>query len=478
MTAPRDRIKEFRRVPKRELHPNPKNWRRHPKAQTSALLGMFAEIGYADVVIAYDLAAPGNPEAGGPEYLELIDGHARWELAEWETMLPTIILDVTPEEADKLLVSLDPLTMMADVDRGRLAELVARTDMQDARASALLDRIRRDNRLPAPRAAVEPVVKRGGAPEPVAQPGDLWKMGPHRVLCGDATDERNFVRLLAGEGASCVFTDPPYGVSYQAEGHAAIAGDDKRQRDLLEFLRHAFANCRRSMLPNAAAYIWHASATRREFERAMESAGLEELQYIVWVKPTLVLGHADYQWQHEPCFYAARRGEHPPYYGPRTETTVWRISERQADGATVQVSLGNGVLLTTADSELLVSPAGTRGRNALHLPLEEGEHVYVHAGDASDSDVWEISRDALHPEHPTQKPVALAGRAIANSTLPDQVVLDPFLGSGSTLLAAERAGRRCYGMEIDPGYVDVIVRRWEALTGRKADVDRPAVESA
>lgn len=482
MTAPRfqDRIREFRRVPAKDLHPNPKNWRRHPKAQTSALLGMLAEIGFADVVIAYNALW----EELTKEYLVLIDGHARVELADPEELIPTIILDVTEEEADKLLLTLDPLTGMADVDRQRLLELAQGAEMADQRAAALLDRIRRDNRLPAPRPAVDPVVAPGGQREPTTQPGDLWKLGQHRVLCGDATEYDSYRRLLAGDGASLVFTDPPYGVSYQADGHAAIAGDDKRQRPLLEFLRAAFIRMTEQLLPNAAIYIWHASATRREFQAAMDAAGLEELQYIVWVKPTLVLGHADYQWQHEPCFYAARRGEHPPFYGPRSESTVWRIANklssitRAGPGGDTALSLGNGILLTTAESELLVSPAGSRGRNALHVPLEEGATVYVDAGDGQDSDIWEISRDTLHPEHPTQKPVALAYRAISNSTQLGQVVLDPFLGSGSTLIAATHLDRRCFGMELEPAYVDAIVARWESLTGRKASLDRPADKSA
>lgn len=467
----RDRISDFRRIPKRELHPNPKNHRRHPKAQTSALIGMLEEIGFANVCIAYD------EQPDGKEYLVLIDGHARWELVGDSDLLPTILLDVTWEEADKLIATMDAITGMADVDRAKLTHLLDTLDMRDTRAAALLDRIRRDNRVPVARPAVDPRVASAAAQATIAQPGDLWHLGDHRLLVGDATDRRDLERLMAGDGASILFTDPPYGVSYQAEGHEAIAGDDKRQRGLLDFLHQAFLNAKHQLLPNAAAYIWHASSTRREFQTAMDAAGLEELQYIVWVKPTLVLGHADYQWQHEPCFYAARAGEHPPYYGPRSESTVWRISHGLDHGGRA-ISLGNGILLTTGESEIHVGPAGGRSKNALHLPLEDGETIYISAGDEPDSDTWQISRDTLHAEHPTQKPVALASRAIVNSSLRGQVVLDPFLGSGTTLIGAEMTGRRCYGLEIEPRYVDTTVRRWEALSGRKATVDREANETA
>lgn len=268
-----------------------------------------------------------------------------------------------------------------------------------------------------------------------------------------------------------VFTDPPYGVAYQADGFAAIANDALDRGQLRTFLRAAFAHMAATLLPNAALYIWQASATRLEFETALLGAGLEELQYLIWVKPTLVLGHADYQWQHEPCFYAARAGEHPPFYGPRTETTAWFVAPLQGDPRDA-IAIGNGVLLDTGPDRIFVGPTPAGGKNYRTVYVEPGDEIALQ-GDVSTSDVWQIRRDAGKAEHPTAKPVALAARAIANSTTPGQVILDPFLGSGGTLLAAEQLTRRCFGMDIDPGYVDLVVRRWESLTGRKAELAEP-----
>lgn len=452
----RDRIKELRRVPAKDLHANPENWRLHPVAQTSALLGMLTEVGFADAVLAREL------EDGT---LELIDGHARQSLAGPNDLLPTLILDVNEEEARKLLLTLDPISAMADRDRSRLASLLDHVDTQDARATALLDAIRRDNRLPAIISREPPVV----APptEPTTKPGDLWRLDDHRILCADATEPSSYRRLMSGEGASLVFTDPPYGVAYAAENFEAIRNDDRLHGDLVLFLRNAFDGIRMVMLPNAAAYIWHASSTRSLFESAMRGAGLEEIQYITWVKPSLVLGHADYQWQTEPCFYAAAAGEHPPFYGARTETTAWYVALRdlQAEGEEA-IALGNGVLFGDGNGhQLWVAPEAPKGRKPRYVAITD--RLWLH-GAQPNSDAWELARDEGKAEHPTQKPIALAARAIENSSLPGQIVLDAFLGSGTTLLAAERLGRRCFALELEPGYVDVAVKRWETMTGRKA----------
>lgn len=463
----RDRIREFRRVPAKDLHANPENWRVHPKAQTSALLGVLAEIGIANAVIAYE------PRPG---YLELIDGHARVSLAAPEELMPTLILDVTTEEARMLLVTLDPLAAMAETDRGRLAQLIAQADYGDTRVGSLLEAIRRQNRLPGETGLVEPEALPVSEGVPTTKPGDLWRLGAHRVLCGDATQRVDYQRLMGGDGANMVFTDPPYGVAYQADGFAAIANDALPRSELRSFLQRAFAHCAAVLLPNAALYIWHASATRREFETAILGAGLEELQYLIWVKPTLVLGHADYQWQHEPCFYAARAGEHPPFYGPRTETTAWFVAPLQGEPRDA-IAIGNGVLLDTGAERIFVGPPPAGGKNYRTVYTEPGDEIALQ-GDVTTSDVWQIRRDAGKAEHPTAKPVALAARAIANSTMPGQVILDPFLGSGSTLLAAEQLTRRCFGMELDPRYCDLIVRRWESLTGRKAELAQPTTADA
>lgn len=149
---------------------------------------------------------------------------------------------------------------------------------------------------------------------PMSKPGDLWLLGSHRLICGDATDEPTIERLMDGEKAAMVHTDPPYGVSYETQSgnFAMIKNDDKTHDDLyFTLLLPAFNNYRKHTIPQAAFYIWHASSTRRDFEDAMVAAGLVEKQYIIWVKNGITLGRSDYQWAHEPCFYAAKEGEFP-----------------------------------------------------------------------------------------------------------------------------------------------------------------------
>jgi len=251
---------------------------------------------------------------------------------------------------------------------------------------------------------------------PVTQPGDLWILGGHRLLCGDSTDPRAVARLMDGQRAILMSTDPPYGISYSdkdtrpgAKGAAkfeAIANDDLQGEALRDFLLRVYRPAvDHAIAKNAAWYMWHASATRKYFEEAMVGSGVLIHQEIVWVKPSLVFGFADYHFQHEPCLYGWLQGNKPSFYGERNQTTVWEISH----------------------------------------------------------DVAGTSRI-----HPTQKPVELFAIPIRNHTKEGEICFEPFCGSGSQISAAEQLGRRCFAMELSPGYCDVVVARWENLSGGKA----------
>jgi len=247
---------------------------------------------------------------------------------------------------------------------------------------------------------------------PMSKPGDLWILGPHRLICGDATDEATIDRLMDGEKAAMVHTDPPYGVSYQGAANSGnwqmIKNDDKTGDDLFNnLLLPAFNNYRKHTIPQAAFYIWHASSTRRDFEDAMMQAGLAERQYLIWAKNGISLGRADYQHAHEPCFYGCHANGNCDWFGDYSQPTV-----------------------------------------------------------------WEVKRDnTRNPLHPNQKPPALAQIALFNSSKPGNIVLDLFGGSGSTLIACEQTGRVCRMMEFDPKYCDVIRRRWAEVV---AAFRRPA----
>lgn len=299
----------------------------------------------------------------------------------------------------------------------------------------------------------------------MSKPGDLWILGPHRLVCGDATDEPTIDRLMEGEKAAMVHTDPPYGVSYETQSgkFAMIKNDDKTHDDLYyKLLLPAFNNYRKHTIEDAAFYIWHASSTRRDFEDAMTAAGLMENQYIIWAKNGISLGRADYQWAHEPCFYASRAGVSPKFYGDRAQHTVWRVTTRR-DGQMMTV-LGSGVVLTDGTGgKLCVTDKPPKGKKMRYVRMEEGKTIDLFMEDRMQT-VWEVSRET-NTLHPTQKPVEIPVRAIENSSQPGEIVLDFFGGSGSTLMGAELTGRRCFTTELDPAYCDVIISRYVTQTG-------------
>lgn len=393
----RDRIVELVRVPAGELRPNPRNWRRHPDAQRAALRAAFRDIGYADALIARR-ARNGS--------LVLIDGHLRQEETDPSTPVPVLVLDVTEREADRLLLTLDPLAGMAEPDEEALAALLKDADVGSTELQGWLEQ-----HLSMPvggRNGADPDEVPEFPAEPVTQPGDLWTLGDHRLLCGDATQAGTLDRVMAESSADLVFTDPPYGVSY--EGGAGtrrkrerLAGDDG---DIYAAFIPLLAGV---VDPRAALYLWFAGREARAASVALEEAGWTVRSLLVWNKlnPHYGAYTAQYLQRHEVCFYAHRRGASPQWFGPSNEVSVW--------------------------------------------------------------DIAQPTRNELHP---TQKPVDLARRALRNSSAPGALVLDPFLGSGSTLVAGEEMGRRCYAVEIEPAYCDVAVRRWEQFTGRKAERER------
>lgn len=297
--------------------------------------------------------------------------------------------------------------------------------------------------------------------------GEVWELGRHRLICGSATDPAAVEKLMAGRKAQCVFTDPPYGVCYEAASgkFTKIKGDDQTGDKLaLELLAPALRLAVASAKDDAAFYIWHASGTREDFAYAMKQAGLQERQYLIWAKPAAVLGWGDYQWAHEPCFYAGRAGQEVAFHGDRKQSTIWRVGRRTEN--LESYALGPGIILRDGDGGAVTIMPGESARklNTIRIVGKNTINIQVNS---SAVDLWEVSRDGK-ADHPTQKPVELAIRAIRNSTEEGDLVYDPFLGSGTTIVGAEVTDRRTAGCELERKYCTVIIDRWEKLTGQKA----------
>jgi DNA modification methylase len=296
----------------------------------------------------------------------------------------------------------------------------------------------------------------------ITKRGDLWELGPHRIICGDSTDAEVVDTLFwTAPKATLIFTDPPYGQSYESAVHGSIAGDDKRRDDLLALVAGALGQAVLHSSDQAAFYIWHATQSRDDFVWAMRKSGLEELETIVWVKPSATLGMGDYRRSHEPCFYATKEGATPSFYGDRTGESVWRFAATGQAGR--GITAGKGVVISDGEGDEVFVTRKVPKRKVRHVRAA-GEAIFIVDEPGTDGTVWEVSRET-ELYHATQKPVELATRAILNSSGTGEVVYDPFAGSGTTIIGAQLTGRRGFGVELSPHNVDVIARRWQTLTG-------------
>lgn len=272
----------------------------------------------------------------------------------------------------------------------------------------------------------------------ISKEGDIWILGRHRLLCGDATDASNIEMLMDGYRAEMLLTDPPYNVNYEGSDGKTIQNDNMADAEFREFLRSAFKAADGVMKNGSAFYIWHADSEGYNFRGACHDIGWQVRQCLIWAKNALVLGRQDYQWKHEPCLYGWKDGASHYFTDDRRQSTVFE------DAAEINPRKMKKEELIAFAEKVLSDKIST---------------TVIHENKPSRND-----------DHPTMKPIALLARLIKNSTRPEDRVLDSFGGSGSTLIACEQLGRTCYTAELDPKYADVIIQRWINLTGRAADV--------
>jgi DNA modification methylase len=276
-----------------------------------------------------------------------------------------------------------------------------------------------------------------GAPDnPETKLGDTWHLGHHTLVCGDSTDSTVLQLALRSELADCVFTDPPYNVAYEGgtKDKMTIKNDDmgeaQFEKFIMDFYQAALANTKEG----GAIYVCHPSKNGNVFRNKFVDSGWLLKQVLVWVKDSLVLSRQDYNWQHEPILYGWKPGAAHCWYGPFTNTTVLELNKTDWS--------------KKSKDELI---------------------EFITSGFESSTIIRE-KRPRRSDLHPTMKPIALVAKMLKNSCLKYDRVLDPFGGSGSTLIACEQLGLKASLIELDPKYCDVIIKRWETLTGLKAEL--------
>jgi len=382
--------------------PYARNARTHSEGQVAQVAASITQFGFV------------NPILVGPDGV-IIAGHARLLAARKLEMseVPVIVLEHLSEAQRRALVIADNrLALNAGWDEEMLALELAALREEDFSLDLLGFDDEELTRLLAAEDAAEGLTDEDSIPEvaetTVSQAADLWNLGDHKLMVGDATVAADVQRLMGPDAADCVFSDPPYNIDYQGytKERLTIQNDQMGAERFKRFLLDSFQAFRSVVKPGASLYVCHSSSWQREFQNALEAAGFEVRCQIIWGKNTFAWGFGRYKFQHEPIFYCHVAGQKDSWYGNKSQSTL-----------------------------------------------------------------WEEKKPAANRLHPTMKPVELVERALLNSSKPGDLVLDLFGGAGSTLIGCERRGRKARLMEIDPKYADVIVRRYQEYSGKQAVLD-------
>ena len=413
-----------------------RNSRTHDKAQIQAVVASITEFGFTNPLLVRDDNT-------------ILAGHGRLAAARAMGLqqVPCIRLShLTPDQARAYVIADNALAEQAGWDKDILKLELA--DLQAANFN--LDLLGLDNldillaQMPG-QAGLTDADDIPPAPlEPISKPGDIWALGPHRLMCGSSTDADAVKSLLGGGVPHLMVTDPPYGVEYDASWRtmAGISGTGTAAGKVLNDDRADWREAW-ALFPGDVAYVWHASVFSPEVAASLESCNFERRGLIIWAKSNFAISRGHYHHQHEPCWYVVRKGATGHWAGGRKKTTLWRFIDDV-------LAPGEDVFLRRADAET------------------------VHAISGNETTVWDIPKPMKSETgHSTQKPVECMRRPIHNNSLVGDSIYEPFSGSGTTLIAAEETGRICYAMELNPLYVDIAVTRWENFTGKKAELTNP-----
>lgn len=419
-----------------ELNPAPYNPRQISDAAIEGLSNSLKRFGCVEPIIV-NVRDNKNVIVGGHQRNRVL-----CNLYGQDYEVDCVVVNLSEAEERLLNIALNNPEIQGDFDLAKLAESIEqiRLDMPDDKGLVDLQ----INELCSEMEVEEKVgkIEDDDIPEPpketITCPGDLWILGDHRLLCGDSTNPEHVARLMDGKKASLFATDPPYCVDYTGNDRPNGGKDwtgvyhEVDIPDASAFIKAFYTVGLEHIKPNTALYLWHAGKRIAEIHEVCKELDILIHQTIVWVKPCVVLTYSFYSWRHEPCLLMWKRGERPPYR-PKDKSigTVW--------------------------------PVG-----------------YVKDGDPNTpeyyTDVWELDWGGKKRpsgfNHPTSKPVELFAIPMRVHTQPGDICYEPFCGSGSQLIAADKLGRRCYAMELEPFFVDVAVKRWEEWTGNKGELIR------
>ena len=367
---------------------------------SAALTGVLASVGWVTGIMV-------NKRTG-----MVVDGHARVAVAlrHNQSKVPVDYVDLSVEEEAEVLATYDTITALAGTDKDQLTALLRSVQPNDANIQSLLDDLAMQHQIdrvgtddPAPKIdQAEALQKKWNT-----RPGQLWTIGQHRLLCGDATNQDHVTRLLAGKKPVLVVTDPPYGVQYDPTWRMD-AGVNKNRKKMGTVQNDDRADWSQvfALIGAPVLYVWHGGLHAAEVQMGLVRVGYTVVAQIIWVKDRMALSRGDYHWQHEPCWLASNE----------------------------------------------------EGEPLMYVVQQQAAHHY--RGGRKQTTVWTIkSRDDSGHGHGTQKPVECMERPMRNNAAYGQLVCDPFMGSGTSLVAAQRSGRVCVGLELDPRYVGVALER-------------------
>jgi len=390
---------ERRRVA--DLKKYEQNAKKHPPAQVKELAALMREVGFTNPILI-------------DEKDEIIAGHGRLEAADLNGMLdvPCIVLrGLTEAQKRAYRIADNKLGLLGVWDRNML-KLEMKGILELGGVDLKLTGFSTGELIGLGFGGTKGKTDGEATPalpaKPVTRRGDIWILGNHRLMCADATNAEEVARLLAGKKPTLMVTDPPYGVNYDPEWRATVGVNQNKkkmgkvQNDDRADWREAWA-----LFPGDIAYVWHAGLFAATVQQSLEACDFAVRSQIMWAKDRFALSRGDYHWQHEPCWYAVRKGARGRWAGGRSQSTLWTIPAREDDG--------------------------------------QG--------------------------HGTQKPIECMKRPIENNSQPGDFIYEPFSGSGTTIIAGEQLNRSVLAIELDPAYVDVAVLRWQKFTGRKAKLE-------